>query len=97
MFLYMWVSGCVGFIINLVSERIGLGFGWFVFVGKWMGGCVCDQLVSFSDYSVRECVKGLVGLGGSEFMCVEVCVTGCGCPYKCMYVCVCVCVCLGVG
>ena len=50
-----------GKLFKLLSERIGLGVGWFLFVGEWMGGCVCDQLVSFSGYSVRECVWGLVG------------------------------------
>ena len=33
--------------------------------------CVCDHLVSFSGYSVRECIRGLVGLGVWVYMCVS--------------------------
>ena len=49
------------------------------YVSVFVCVCVCDHLVTFSGYLVRECVWGLVGLGGCEFMCVEVCVTGCAC------------------
>ena len=39
--------------------------------------CVCDHLISFSNYSVRDCVRGLVGLGVWVCMCVCVITPAC--------------------
>ena len=88
---YLWVDGCVylrsfGKLFRLLSKSVCLEVGLFVFVGDWVGGCMCDHLVGISGYSVRECVRKLVGLGVCNFVCV-----------KCMSVGVCVSLCLEVG
>ena len=58
----MCVSAVFGKLFRLLSKSVCLGVGLYVFVGDWVGGCMCDHLVGISDYSVKQCVRELVGL-----------------------------------
>ena len=112
--IYLWVDGCVYLrsfskLFRLLGKSVCLGVGLFVFVGEWVGGCMCDHLVGISGYSVRQCVRELVGLGVCNFVvkcmwvgvCVSLCLEGwlvCACRWMggCLYMCMCVFVCMCV-